>query len=95
MIFNHQAEPAQATAHIAYEVINEAHPQLVIIEFLSHAIADPAHSAELAEQLASLVRPEFPKRFVLDFENVRLMSSSAFWCLGLLYAQGSQRRWSG
>ena len=78
MISNPTTESARANAHIAFELIDEAHPQLVIVEFLSHAIADPSHAAELSQQLASLIRPELPKQFVLDFQNVRLMSSTAF-----------------
>jgi len=81
MSSNPPTESARANAHIAFELIDEAHPQLVIVEFLSHAISDPSHAAELSQQLASLIRPELPKQFVLDFHNVRLLSSTAFGAL--------------
>jgi anti-anti-sigma factor len=81
MSFNPTTEPAQAKAHISFEVIDEDYPQLVIVEFLSHAITDPSHAAELSHQLDLLIRPEFPKKFVLDFQYVRQMSSTAFGAL--------------
>jgi anti-anti-sigma factor len=81
MSFNPSTESVHAHAHISFEVIDEDYPQLVIVEFLSHAIADPLHAAELGHQLALLVQPELPKKFVLDFKNVRLMSSTAFGAL--------------
>jgi anti-anti-sigma factor len=60
---------------------DELHPQVVIVEFLSRAIADPTHAAELGQQLGSLIRPDLPNRFVLDFEDVRAFSSTAFGAL--------------
>ena len=33
-------------AHIAYELIDEAEPKVVVIEFLSRAITDPSHAHE-------------------------------------------------
>ncbi len=68
-------------AHIAFDLNDERHPRVVIVEFLSRAIADPAHAAELSQQLNSLLRPELPNRFVLDFEDVRSFSSTAFGAL--------------
>jgi anti-anti-sigma factor len=76
-----QTEPITSHAHIAYELNDDKHPSVVIVEFLSRAIADPAHAAELSQQLCVLIRPEFPKRFVLDFEDVRSLSSTAFGAL--------------
>jgi anti-anti-sigma factor len=67
------------TAHIAYELIDK--PRVVIIEFLSHAISDPAHAAELGQQLAALIRPDLPNRYLLDFHKVRSFSSTAFGAL--------------
>ena len=66
----------QANAQIAYEVIDQ--PSAVIVEFLSHEIADPEHSSELRRQLAALVRPDLPNRYVIDLHKVRIVSSTAF-----------------
>ena len=81
MMSHAQTEPITSHAHIAYELNDDKHPRVVIVEFLSRAIADPAHAAELSQQFCTLIRPEFPKRFVLDFENVRSLSSTAFGAL--------------
>jgi anti-anti-sigma regulatory factor len=70
---------SQPNAHIAYELIDR--PCAVIVEFLTHAIADPAHAAELGQQLGALVRPELPKSYLLDFHKVRSFSSTAFGAL--------------
>ena len=70
---------SQEVAHISYERIDR--PRAGLVEFLSHSIADPEHSAELSRQLASLVRPELPNRYVLDFKNVRTFSSTGFGAL--------------
>jgi anti-anti-sigma regulatory factor len=65
-------------AHIAYELIDEVHPEVVAVEFLSSEIVGPAHARELREQLDSLIRPELPHQFVIDLANVRSLGSSAF-----------------
>jgi anti-anti-sigma factor len=70
---------SQPNAHIAYEVIDQ--PRAVIVEFLTHSIADPAHAAELGQQLGALVRPDLPKSYLLDFHKVRSFSSTAFGAL--------------
>ena len=70
---------SQASTLISYEQVH--HPRASVVEFLSHSIADPEHATELSRQLASLVRPELPGRFVLDFRNVRSFSSTAFGAL--------------
>ncbi len=70
---------SQAGALISYEQVPQPHAG--VVEFLSHSIADPDHATELSRQLASLVRPELPNRFVLDFKNVRAFSSTAFGAL--------------
>jgi anti-anti-sigma factor len=70
---------SQPAAHIAYELIEK--PPVVVVKFLTHAIADPAHAAELGNQLRSLIRPDFPKHFVLDFHKVKNLSSTAFGTL--------------
>jgi anti-anti-sigma regulatory factor len=65
-------------AHIAYETIGDASPEVVVIEFLSEELAGSVQAYELAEQLDSLIRPEFPRNFVIDFANVRTLGSTAF-----------------
>jgi len=82
-MFSHHsaAEPAHTTAHFNFDLIDEDDPELVLVEFQSHGITDPTHSAELGHQLGLLIRPEFPKNFVLDFHKVRLLSSTAFGAL--------------
>jgi anti-anti-sigma regulatory factor len=81
MMSHAPTEPASGQAHIAYELDDNEHPRVVIVEFLSRAIADPAHAAELSHQLCMLIRPDFPSRFLLDFEDVRSLSSTAFGAL--------------
>ena len=65
-------------AHIAYELIEDTNHQVVVIEFVSHDIISPAHARELGEQLHSLIRPEAPQYFVIDFAGVRSLGSTAF-----------------
>jgi anti-anti-sigma regulatory factor len=65
-------------AHIAYELIDDTDPSVVVIEFLSQEIAGPCQAHELAEQLESLIRPELPQSFVINFGKVRSLGSTAF-----------------
>jgi anti-anti-sigma regulatory factor len=65
-------------AHIAYELIDDNSPKAVVIEFLSPEIASPLHALELGEQLQSLIRPELPRNYVIDFGQVRSLGSTAF-----------------
>jgi anti-anti-sigma regulatory factor len=65
-------------AHIAYELIDDANPEVIVIEFLSGELAGSFQARELGEQLDSLIRPGLPKHFVIDFGNVRSFGSSAF-----------------
>jgi len=65
-------------AHIAYELIDDHNPDVVVIEFLSQEIAGPCQARELEEQLGSLIRPDLPQCFVIDFGNVRSLGSTAF-----------------
>jgi len=65
-------------SHIAYETIGDHRPEVVVIEFLSHEIAGPVPAQELAEQLDSLIRPDLPRNYVIDFANVRSLGSTAF-----------------
>src|SRR5262245_36913560 len=69
---------ATIQAHIAYELIDDNDPEVVVIEFLSHEIAGPAAARELGEQLDSLVRAALPRNFVFDFRNVHSLGSTAF-----------------
>jgi hypothetical protein len=70
--------PTTLQAHIAYELIDDCYPDVVVIEFLSQEIVGPWHARELGEQLHSLIRPDLPHTFVLDFGNVRSLGSTAF-----------------
>jgi anti-anti-sigma regulatory factor len=65
-------------AHIAYEMIDEHDPQVVVIEFRSHELAGSCQARELGEQLDSLIRPELPHHFIIDFANVRVLGSTVF-----------------
>jgi anti-anti-sigma regulatory factor len=69
---------AAVQAHIAYELIDDNSPKAVVIEFLSPEIASPLHALELGEQLNSLIRPELPRNYVIDFGHVRSLGSTAF-----------------
>ena len=81
MKHNTPNEPPREHAHFNFEIVDEDYPQLVTVEFLSRAITDPPHAAELSQQLALLLNRELPKKFVLDFQHVRLMSSTGFGAL--------------
>jgi anti-anti-sigma factor len=70
---------SQEAAHISYELIDS--PRATIVDVISHSIGDPEHAAELSRQLALLVRPELPNRYVLDFNKVRTFSSTGFGAL--------------
>ena len=65
-------------AHIAYELIDDADPQVVVIEFTRHEIASSQHSRELGEQLRSLIGTALPQNFVIDFAKVNSLGSTAF-----------------
>jgi anti-anti-sigma regulatory factor len=82
-IFNHKGNESMSSAtttqaHIAYEVIEDAKHQIVVIEFLSHEISSPARAAELGEQLRSLVKSNSSRYFVIDCAGVRSLGSMAF-----------------
>jgi anti-anti-sigma regulatory factor len=78
MISHISSEPVANHAHIAYTFEDDKNRTVVIVEFLSRAIADPSHAAELSRQLSDLIRPDLPLRYVLDFSGVRSLSSTAF-----------------
>src|SRR5690349_8109042 len=67
-----------AQFHIAYETVGDDKPEVVVIEFLSPEIAGPHQAQELAEQLDSLMRPDLPRNFVIDFAYTRSLGSTAF-----------------
>ena len=69
---------AAMEAHIAYELIDDTNPDVVAIEFLHEEIVAPEEARELGQQLNSLVSPELPHEFVLDFGNVQALGSTAF-----------------
>ncbi len=69
---------ANVQAHIAYELIDDSAPEVVVVEFLSPEITSSVHALELGEQLNSLIRPELPRNYVIDFANVRSLGSTAF-----------------
>ena len=65
-------------AHIAYELIDDHNPEVVVIEFLSQEIVGFLHARELGEQLDSLIRPDLPRNYIIDFGNIRSIGSTAF-----------------
>ena len=65
-------------AHIDYELIDGWEPKVVVIGFVSRAVSDPDHAHELGEQLDSLICSELPLNFVIDFEHVESLGSTAF-----------------
>lgn len=65
-------------AHIAYELIDDTDPRVLVIELLGHEIAGTMQARELGEQLDSLIRPDLPRTAVIDFGNVRSLGSTAF-----------------
>ena len=69
---------AMTCAHIAADTIGVEKPEVVVIEFLSPEICGSLHASELAAQLDSLIRPDLPRNYVIDFANVRSLGSTAF-----------------
>ncbi len=69
---------AAVQAHIAFELIDDHNPKVVVIEFLSQEITSPIHALELGEQLHSLIRSDLPRNYVIDFNHVRSFGSTAF-----------------
>jgi anti-anti-sigma regulatory factor len=65
-------------SHIAYELLDRAEPSVVVIAFETPDLSDPVHGRELGEELDSMICPDLPVRFVIDFEDVRAMGSTAF-----------------
>jgi anti-anti-sigma regulatory factor len=65
-------------AHVAYELVHDRDPAVVVLEVVNDDLASPSLAHEFGEQLECYVRPEFPHRFVIDFANVRTVGSTAF-----------------
>ena len=69
---------ATQQAHIAYDLIDDQHPEVTVIEFTSRDLVGPVQAHELRDQLDSLVWSDLPRNTVIDFRNVRSLGSSAF-----------------
>jgi len=65
-------------ALIGYDLRDEIAPGVVVVQFETQDITDPIHGQELGEQLDSLICPDLPLNFVLDFRSVRAMGSTGF-----------------
>jgi hypothetical protein len=65
-------------AHIAIELIDDDYPEVVVIEFLSREIVGAPQAEELGSQLDSLLYGDLPQNFVMDFDNVWSLGSTAF-----------------
>ena len=65
------------SAHIAYDVIEHTKHRMVVIEFKSDEIINPACALELGEQLESLVRPGPRQYVIIDCAGVRSLGSAA------------------
>ena len=63
---------------IAFELINDDHPEVTVIEFLAGDILGPVQALELADQLDCLILSGAPRNVVIDFRNARTLGSSAF-----------------
>jgi anti-anti-sigma regulatory factor len=72
------SDTANVQAHIAYELIDDNAPEVVVVEFLSPEITSSVHALELGEQLNSLIQADLPRNYVIDFAKVRSMGSTAF-----------------
>jgi anti-anti-sigma regulatory factor len=65
-------------ALIAYELIDDDHPEVTVIEFQISDILGPHQAHELRYQLESLMSSGVPRNVVIDFRNARMLGSSAF-----------------
>ncbi len=65
-------------AHFEYELIGDATPEAVVVEFRSPEIVGPTQAVELAEHLDALIRADWCGHYVMDFRNVQSLGSSAF-----------------
>jgi anti-anti-sigma regulatory factor len=79
-------------AHVAYELIDQDNPEVVVIEFLSPEIVGPLHAGELGAQLDSLIRGDWPSNFVMDFAKVGSLGSTAFAEIGAFVRRVSKVR---
>jgi anti-anti-sigma factor len=69
----------QQASLIAYDLTDA--PRAVVVEILIHKIVDPEDAHQLNQQLHMLLRPDMPSRFILDFQGVTILSSTAFGAL--------------
>jgi anti-anti-sigma regulatory factor len=69
---------ASSQTHIAYELIDENDPKVVVIAFLGRDLAGPGQAQALRGQLESLIRPDLPRNYVIDFAKVQSLGSTAF-----------------
>jgi len=65
-------------SHIVYDLLDRTEPAVVMIAFVTTDLAGPFHGRELGDQLDSLICPDLPMRFVIDFKDVRAIGSTAF-----------------
>jgi anti-anti-sigma factor len=72
------SQTSTAQTYINYELIGDSRPEVMLIEFMSADIVDPAHAREMGEQVASLLKEDLPHQIVLDFTGVRAFGSTAF-----------------
>jgi anti-anti-sigma factor len=71
----------EETAQISYELVEPAQPRVVVVDLLNETLGDPGHAAQLGQQLSALIRQDLPRRYVLDFQKVRVIGSTAFGAL--------------
>jgi anti-anti-sigma regulatory factor len=61
--------------HIAYDLIEDANHQVMVISFLIHDIAGHDRARELGQELNLLIRPPSRQYFVIDFAGVRALGT--------------------
>ena len=76
---------------IAFELINDDHPEVTVIEFLAGDILGPVQALELADQLDCLILSGAPRNVVIDFRNARTLGSSAFGVIARFVREVSAR----
>jgi len=79
--------------HIAYELLDETHPGVVVITFEANDFTDPMHGHELGEDLDALICPDLPMRYVIDFKGVSALGSTA--CCEIAAFARRVRWWGG
>ncbi len=66
--------PEQPEFHIARDIVGHAQ----VVEITKTSVSDPLTASELKTQLFSLIDPQSPMNFVLDFKHVKTFTSTAF-----------------